>query len=171
MKAKENIVTGDAAVIWQILESVTDPEIPVLSVIELGIVREVILDASKKVTVYITPTYVGCPVLDIISLHIRQALKEHGFSTVHIQTISSPAWTTDWLSEDAKQKLTAYGIAPPVEKIHSCEATESNEQLAIRCPRCSSYDTRLISRFGSTACKSLYQCNTCFEPFDYFKCH
>lgn len=148
--------------IWQLLETVSDPEVPVLTITDLGIVREVNV-SGKRIEVTITPTYSGCPAMDMISMNIRLALLEKGYRDVEIKTTLSPAWTTDWITETGKQKLKAYGIAPPhIQQ----EATE-----AIQCPQCNSHNTVLISQFGSTSCKALYQCLDCKEPFDYFKCH
>ena len=163
--------------IWKILETVMDPEVPVLSIVDLGIVRKIeIYDAVQKppsggLIISITPTYTGCPAMDVINMNIRLALIENGFSNVDIKTVLSPAWTTDWMSEAGKQKLKAYGIAPPNPKQIVCTVDVFQEEEAIQCPRCNSYNTQLISRFGSTACKALYKCNDCYEPFDYFKCH
>ena len=149
--------------IWDILETVCDPEVPVLSILDLGIVRDIKINADE-VEVIITPTYSGCPAMDAISIDIRLKLIEHGYKKLKITSILSPAWTTDWMSEEGKRKLKAYGIAPP----HRSDV--SSDRL-IECPQCNSSNTRLISQFGSTACKALYQCNDCKEPFDYFKCH
>lgn len=152
---------------WNILETVTDPEIPVLSVIDLGIISDIIID-DGKIEVIITPTYSGCPAMDVISMNIRMALISEGFNTIKISQQLSPAWTTDWMTESGKEKLKSYGIAPPVAK-----SFDKNflEELVIECPLCHSTNTSLISQFGSTACKALYKCNDCREPFDYFKCH
>ncbi|SRR6266496_947686 len=156
--------------ILDILETVYDPEVPVLSVIDMGIIRNVeIVNDSIEVT--ITPTYSGCPAMDVIRMNIRLALLEHGYNNVNIKTILSPAWTTDWMSEKGKEKLKAYGIAPPQAVQSVCTPDAFQEEEAIQCPHCNSYHTKLISRFGSTACKALYQCEDCKEPFDYFKCH
>jgi ring-1,2-phenylacetyl-CoA epoxidase subunit PaaD len=160
--------------IWKILSTVYDPEIPVLTITDLGIVRKVQIEnqgKDTKIIVTITPTYSGCPAMDLIAMNTRLALHENGYEWVEIKNVLSPAWTTDWISEEAKQKLLAYGIAPPMQKAQSCAATEANEQMAVQCPQCKSYNTQLVSRFGSTACKSLYKCNDCLEPFDHFKCH
>jgi ring-1,2-phenylacetyl-CoA epoxidase subunit PaaD len=161
--------------ILQILETVCDPEVPVLSVIDLGIIREVQLKISVaenvEGTVIITPTYTGCPAMDVIRTSIRLALVEHGYTNIDIKTILSPAWTTEWMSENGKEKLKAYGIAPPQAVQSVCTLDAFQEEEAIECPHCNSYHTKLISRFGSTACKALYQCEDCKEPFDYFKCH
>jgi len=156
--------------ILDILETVYDPEVPVLSVIDMGIIRNVeIVNDSIEVTV--TPTYSGCPAMDVIRMNIRLALLEHGYNIVTLKTVLSPAWTTDWMSEKGKEKLKAYGIAPPQAAQSVCTLNTFQEEEAIQCPHCNSYHTKLISRFGSTACKALYQCEDCKEPFDYFKCH
>jgi ring-1,2-phenylacetyl-CoA epoxidase subunit PaaD len=152
--------------IWKILETVKDPEVPVLSVVDLGVIRAVALE-EQQVRVTITPTYTGCPAMDMISMHIKMALNAAGYQTT-IQTILSPAWTTDWITENGKQQLKAYGIAPPVGK--SFDQTYL-EDLIVPCPQCNSTHTVLVSQFGSTACKALYKCEECKEPFDYFKCH
>ncbi|MEO8710817.1 MAG: 1,2-phenylacetyl-CoA epoxidase subunit PaaD [Parafilimonas sp.] len=157
--------------ILSILETVTDPEIPVLSILDLGIVRDVEIDSSGKLKITITPTYTGCPAMDVINMSIRMCLLENGFKDFEIKTILSPAWTTDWMSEEGKKKLKAYGIAPPNIRQQVCTPELFYEEEAIQCPRCDSYHTQLISLFGSTACKSLYKCNNCEEPFEYFKCH
>jgi ring-1,2-phenylacetyl-CoA epoxidase subunit PaaD len=160
--------------IWSILEEVCDPEVPVLSVIDLGIIRDVKIKKAndeEEIEVVITPTYTGCPAMDVISMNIRMVLLQHGFKNVVIKTILSPAWTTDWMTEAGKEKLKAYGIAPPNPKQQVCNTQLFAEDEAVQCPHCNSYNTRRISEFGSTACKSLFQCNDCQEPFDYFKCH
>jgi ring-1,2-phenylacetyl-CoA epoxidase subunit PaaD len=157
--------------IWKYLEEVCDPEVPVLSVIDLGIIRDVELNDPGDAIVTISPTYSGCPAMDVIRLNIRLKLAEHGFRNTKIITQLSPAWTTDWMSEKGKDKLKAYGIAPPNPKQLVCNHDLFQQEESIQCPRCNSYNTRMISQFGSTACKALYQCNNCYEPFDYFKCH
>ena len=156
-------------IIWQLLEEVKDPEVPVLSVIDLGIIRSV-NNNGDKIEIVITPTYSGCPAMDVISMDIRLKLIEHGYRNVLIQQQLSPAWTTDWMSEEGKQKLKTFGIAPPNPKQQFC-ASEMFQQEAIQCPRCNSYHSELISQFASTACKAMYRCLDCKEPFDYFKCH
>lgn len=170
MNTTENIVTQN---IWSILEEVSDPEVPVLSVIDLGIVREVKIKTGTEdeIEVVITPTYSGCPAMDVIRMNIHMVLLEHGYKNIQITTILSPAWTTDWMSPAGKEKLRAYGIAPPNPKQQVCNTQLFAEDEAVQCPHCNSYSTRRISEFGSTACKSLFQCNDCHEPFDYFKCH
>ncbi len=157
--------------LWSLLEKVTDPEVPVLSIIDLGIVRDIKTEQDDAVEVTITPTYSGCPAMDVISINIRLLLLEKGFKKVNIKQVLSPAWTTDWMSEAGKQKLAAYGIAPPNAVQQVCNVQLFAEDEAVACPQCGSFHTRRISEFGSTACKALYQCNDCQEPFDYFKCH
>jgi ring-1,2-phenylacetyl-CoA epoxidase subunit PaaD len=157
--------------IWRILEEVYDPEVPVLNVIDLGIVRKVEMNGEKNPVITVTPTYSGCPAMDVIRMNIRFKLIEHGFKNPEIKTILSPAWTTDWMSENGKQKLKAYGVAPPNPKQMVCTPDLFQQEESIQCPHCNSYNTRMISQFGSTACKALYKCNDCHEPFDYFKCH
>jgi ring-1,2-phenylacetyl-CoA epoxidase subunit PaaD len=162
-----SIVSKEKVYEW--LSSVTDPEVPVLTILDLGIVRDVHIN-EDEVTVVITPTYSGCPAMDVIGINIRMALLSRGFKKVHIEMQLSPAWTTDWMSEDGKRKLKEYGIAPPVRK------TTDNplalfEEDEIACPRCNSIHTTLVSRTGPTACKSLYRCLDCKEPFEHFKCH
>ena len=143
---------------------VCDPEVPVLTITDLGIVRDVkIID--ELVEVVITPTYTGCPAMDMIAINIRFALIENGYSNIKITSILSPAWTTDWMTETGKQKLKEYGIAPPKGN------ADSMIEDGIECPQCHSFNTIIISEFGSTACKALFKCNDCKEPFDYFKCY
>lgn len=174
MNNTQNHITQSAEEkkVWQILESVCDPEIPVLSVIDLGIIREVKIYSefqvppSGRLEVFITPTYSGCPAMDAISVDIRLKLAEKGYKNVKITSVLSPAWTTDWMSEAGKQKLNAYGIAPPQYR-----SDRDGQAGTPPCPQCHSHHTKLLSQFGSTACKALYQCNDCKEPFDYFKCH
>jgi len=156
--------------IWSILEEVTDPEVPVLSVVDLGIIREV-NTANEGIEIVITPTYSGCPAMDVIRTNIRMVLLERGFKDVKIRTVLSPAWTTEWMSETGKQKLKKYGIAPPNPKQQVCDTRLFDANEAVQCPHCNSYHTTRISEFGSTACKALYVCKDCKEPFDYFKCH
>ncbi len=163
-----NSILG-AAEVWALLETVNDPEVPVLSIVDLGIVRDV-QAKEGAIEIVITPTYSGCPAMDVISMDIRLKLMEKGCRNVQIKQQLSPAWTTEWMTTAGKQKLKAFGIAPPNHKQQVCReelfATE-----AVECPRCNSYHTELISQFGSTACKALYRCLDCKEAFDYFKCH
>jgi|SRR5690348_12986228 ring-1,2-phenylacetyl-CoA epoxidase subunit PaaD len=153
--------------IWELLQSVFDPEIPVLSVVDLGVVRDIVVQ-DNAVEVIITPTYSGCPAMDMISMNIKMELLSHGYRNVKITQMLSPAWTTDWMSENGKRKLKEYGIAPPIGKSFEKKYLE---QLKVECPHCGSTNTKLISEFGSTSCKALFQCDDCREPFDYFKCH
>jgi ring-1,2-phenylacetyl-CoA epoxidase subunit PaaD len=148
-----------------IVASVADPEIPVLTIADLGILREVRVD-GERVVVTITPTYSGCPAVDAIRGDIEAACREQGWHDVEVRTVLSPAWTTDWMSDEAKRKLSDYGIAPPDSRR---PAKPVLLRLSVRCPHCGSADTREISRFGSTACKALYVCHACREPFDHFK--
>ncbi len=150
-----------------ILETVPDPEVPVLTITDLGIIRDVKLNGDQ-VEVIITPTYTGCPAMDMITMNIRLALIEHGYSNIKITSVLSPAWTTDWMSDEGKRKLKEYGIATPQDESQRFLQPGS---FHVQCPQCHSENTKLISEFGSTACKSLFQCNDCKEPFDYFKCH
>jgi ring-1,2-phenylacetyl-CoA epoxidase subunit PaaD len=146
-------------VLWDLLDAVKDPEIPVLSIWDLGILQDVSLMANT-VKVVITPTYCGCPAMQDIENQIRSLLAEAGYESVDVERRLAPAWTTDWMSSDARQRLREYGIAAPVQ----------NQTQAVPCPQCGSHNTAPISEFGSTACKALYQCADCLEPFDYFKC-
>ncbi|MEM7104310.1 MAG: 1,2-phenylacetyl-CoA epoxidase subunit PaaD [Bacteroidota bacterium] len=155
--------------IWKILENVKDPEVPVLTVVDLGIIRDIRYH-NDELEVVITPTYSGCPAMNTIATNIKLELAANGFEKFKVTTILSPAWTTDWLSEEGKKKLKAYGIAPPVKETLD-KSVLFGEQPEVECPQCASTQTKLISQFGSTACKALYQCQTCKEPFDYFKCH
>ena len=152
---------------WNAVASVVDPEIPVLTIADLGVLREVTV-RDGDVEVAITPTYSGCPAMNMIALEIELALEREGFRRPKIRTVLSPAWTTDWMSEDGRRKLREYGIAPPLPS-SSRRALFGVEEVA--CPQCGSKDTELISEFGSTSCKALWRCKSCREPFEYFKCH
>lgn len=156
--------------VWRMLETVTDPEIPVLTIADMGIVRDVIDHADNHIEVVITPTYSGCPAMQTIEVNIKAVLQEGGFDKVQVTTVLSPAWTTDWLSEQGRNKLRAYGIAPPEEGSVDKNALFGVEKQ-VSCPHCSSRNTQMVSQFGSTPCKALYRCKDCLEPFDYFKCH
>jgi ring-1,2-phenylacetyl-CoA epoxidase subunit PaaD len=153
---------------WEIAAEVPDPEVPVLTIGDLGVLRDVRLMEDGTVEVDITPTYTGCPAMSVFTMDIETALLKAGFPSVRIRTVLSPAWTTDWLSEEAREKLRAYGIAPPAGKA-SRRALFGDDEVA--CPRCGSLATEKVSEFGSTACKALWRCTACSEPFDYFKCH
>jgi ring-1,2-phenylacetyl-CoA epoxidase subunit PaaD len=165
----------DTARIWQWLEEVADPEIPVLSVVDLGIVREVRW-AGDELVVTVTPTYSGCPAADAINQAIGQTLKDHGVERLRLETRLAPAWTTDWLTEKGRSRLREFGITPPAgaaapRPVDLSGLHRRREVAIVTCPRCGSTDTALVSRFGSTACKAQYRCNACLEPFDYFKSH
>lgn len=155
--------------VYAILAQVEDPEVPVLTIEDLGVLRDVEIDGSR-IDVIITPTYSGCPAMDMITVNIKAAMQDAGYEDVHVKLVLSPAWTTDWMSEAGKQKLKAYGIAPPVEQTGD-KSFLFGEEKTVPCPQCDSASTEVISQFGSTACKALYRCNDCKEPFDYFKCH
>lgn len=165
----EKLYTNNQS-IWSLLEDIKDPEIPVLSIVDLGIVRDVAVD-DEQVTVTITPTYTGCPAMDMIAASIKMELLAKGFREVKVVSVISPAWTTDWMTEKGKQQLKEYGIAPPNPRQQVCNDKLFAPDEAVQCPHCNSWHTRRISEFGSTACKALYQCADCLEPFDYFKCH
>jgi ring-1,2-phenylacetyl-CoA epoxidase subunit PaaD len=153
--------------IWKYLEEVSDPEIPVLTINDLGIVRDVSIEGDLcKVT--ITPTYSGCPAMKRIEDDIVEKLNEKGIENVEVDLVLSPAWTTDWISENGRQKLLEYGIAPPQDEVD--KSVLFAEPTNVPCPKCGSSNTRMVSQFGSTACKAHYQCNDCMEPYDYFKC-
>ena len=153
--------------IYNWLEEVSDPEIPVLSVIDLGVVRDAqIIDGEWLIT--ITPTYSGCPAMKTMEEDILSKLKEKGIDSAKVELVLAPAWSTDWLSENGRIKLREYGIAPPEHEVD--KSVLFAEPTVVPCPKCSSRNTRMVSQFGSTACKALYQCNDCQEPFDYFKC-
>lgn len=148
--------------------SVCDPEVPVLTIEDLGVLRGVRQEGERMVAT-ITPTYSGCPAMDMIGLHVEVALRDAGFANVAVERVLAPAWTTDWMSKAGKEKLSAYGIAPPVGKAGRGALFGADE--TIPCPHCGSAATEKLSEFGSTACKALYRCTACREPFDYFKCH
>ncbi len=161
MKTKEHILS--------LLSEIPDPEIPVISIIELGVIRDIHVLSEDSIELKITPTYSGCPAMKQIEDDVRKKLSENEFTSIHINTVFSPPWTTDWITPEAKEKLRKYGIAPPE---HSTEDKNwlTGKHSVVACPRCKSKNTKLISQFGSTACKALYQCQDCLEPFDYFKC-
>jgi ring-1,2-phenylacetyl-CoA epoxidase subunit PaaD len=156
--------------IRDLLEEVKDPEVPVLSIVDLGIVRGVTVSEDGAISIVITPTYSGCPAMDVISMDIRLRLLEKGHRNIAVTQQLSPAWTTDWMSAEGREKLRAFGIAPPNPKQQFCHEEMFAEE-AVSCPRCHSHHTELVSRFGSTACKAMYRCLDCREAFDYFKCH
>lgn len=154
--------------LYSILKSVPDPEIPVLSIIDLGVVRSAKLLENNVAKIEITPTYSGCPAMDVIGDDVKKALQENGYQP-DVKLILSPAWTTDWMTEEGKQALKEYGIAPPESAEADKKALLGNEQI-IPCPQCESTNTKLVSQFASTACKAMFKCQDCEETFDYFKC-
>lgn len=155
---------SDVAAVREVLASVRDPEIPVLTIEDLGVLRDVAVDGSH-VVVTVTPTYSGCPAMDEIRADIVSALAAAGFADVEVRTELAPAWTTDWMSESGKQKLKEYGIAPPGELLLQIRP------FSVSCPQCGSADTEELARFASTSCKSMWRCRSCREPFDHFKAH
>lgn len=165
------VAHATAAQILEWLGGISDPEIPAISIVDLGIVREVRWEGDACV-VTITPTYSGCPAMTVIARDIEMMLGGHGVAEVRIETRLAPAWTTDWMSAKGKVNLHSYGIAPPrVRAIEVTGLTRRRSSAAIACPRCGSLATHVVSEFGSTSCKALYRCDACFEPFDYFKPH
>ena len=158
----------ELAEVRRLVVSVSDPEIPILSIEDLGVLRDIKIEQGK-VTVFITPTYVGCPAMDTIASDIKRVLADENFADVEVKTVLSPAWTTDWLTETGREKLLSIGIAPPNEVSASKKSLMADDRPAM-CPRCHSTNTECVSEFGSTACKALYRCTDCLEPFDYFKC-
>ena len=150
-----------------ILNEVPDPEIPVLTVLDLGVIREAVLQ-DGRVYIKLTPTYSGCPAMDVIADDLKAAFEKHNMQAT-VELVLSPAWSTDWMSEEGKQKMRDYGIAPPLEESADKAALLGDARI-VPCTNCKSKNTRLISQFGSTACKALFQCDDCQEPFDYFKC-
>ncbi len=162
----ETSLTNDA--VFAVLNTVMDPEVPVISVVELGIIRDVRVE-QDTVYVTVTPTYSGCPAMHEIEADIRTALLAHGARAVIVNTVFAPAWTTDWIGPEAREKLRAYGIAPPGRAEPQGLITLTRARAAVACPFCGSHDTRLQSEFGSTACKAIHVCNACRQPFDEFK--
>lgn len=156
--------------LWALLEDVSDPEVPVLSVVDLGVVRGIQKMDKGGYEVTITPTYSGCPAMQVIESGIKGQLETNGHGPITVKTVLSPAWTTDWLTEKGRKNLKEYGIAPPQKGTVDKSALFAEER-SVECPQCGSFNTKMISQFGSTACKALHQCQDCKEPFDYFKCH
>jgi ring-1,2-phenylacetyl-CoA epoxidase subunit PaaD len=153
----------DKKILYEFLEEIKDPEVPILSIMDLGIIRDIKWN-DDGLEIIITSTYSGCPAMDMITAAIRVELATLGFKKIKITNALTPAWTTDWISEEGKRKLQEYGIAPPDKRFII-------PKDGVECPLCHSSNTRMVSEFGSTACKALYQCKDCKEPFDYFKCH
>jgi ring-1,2-phenylacetyl-CoA epoxidase subunit PaaD len=160
-------LTDDPA-IWRVLDHVMDPEIPVLSVVELGVVRYARWGADRRLHVGITPTYSGCPATEVIRRAVREVLDENGYRDAVLEEVLSPPWTSEWLTESARRKLESFGIAPPAKAVSS--PRHLFRTPVVRCPRCASAATERVSEFGSTPCKAHYRCVSCLEPFDYFKC-
>ena len=154
--------------IANILRTVTDPEIPVLSIMDMGVVRDYVVQESGEVLVKITPTYSGCPAMDMIAVEIRAALEDAGYES-KVELVLAPAWTSDWITENGRKELEKYGIAPPLDASADKRALYDEERI-VKCTNCGSTNTQLVSQFGSTACKALFKCKDCLEPFDYFKC-
>jgi ring-1,2-phenylacetyl-CoA epoxidase subunit PaaD len=155
----------------EVLAEVTDPEIPVITIEDLGILRDVAVEGDR-VVVTITPTYSGCPALQEITADVRSALAERGWRDVEVRTVLSPAWTTDWMSEDGRRKLREFGIAPPAPRAAGPVPVQLGRRVPeVSCPQCGSGDTEELARFASTSCKAMWRCRTCREPFDHFKAH
>ncbi|SJM65758.1 1,2-phenylacetyl-CoA epoxidase subunit PaaD [Gulosibacter sp. 10] len=161
-----------AARVWDVARTVKDPEIPVLDIAEIGILRDALVAEDGTAQVIITPTYSGCPAMDAIRADVEHALREAGYERVEVTLTLTPAWTTDWMTQEGRRKLEEYGIAPPTgSSAMGMRRGPKRLALAVRCPRCGSIETNELSRFGSTSCKALYRCASCREPFDYFKVH
>lgn len=156
--------------VWSVLHGVPDPEIPVLSIVDLGIVRHARVAADGTIQVGLSPTYSGCPATEVIRASVVSALRAAGFARVEVSDVLAPPWTSDWITEEGRRKLHEYGIAPPAETVSSPRRLVRPAPV-IACPRCGSRETSRLSEFGSTPCKALYRCVSCLEPFDYFKCH
>ena len=159
------VTTSTRVRAWDVAAAVPDPEVPVLTIGDLGVLRDVAVDEDGRVEVTVTPTYSGCPAMDAIRTDVVRALAHAGYQDVEVRTVLAPAWTTDWMSDEGRRKLAEYGVAPP----HRRSSGPVALSLSVRCPRCGSPETRELSRFGSTACKSLWSCTACLEPFDHFK--
>lgn len=160
--------TSQEQAVWSIVGQVPDPEIPVLTLADLGIIRSVSIDEAS-ITIGIAPTYSGCPATEFIEESVIAELQQNGFKNIRTERVLSPAWTTDWISQEGRRKLHQYGIVPPDKAAESKRAL-FHQGLQIACPRCSSNQTSKVSEFGSTPCKSTYKCDDCLEPFEYFKC-
>ncbi|UQN13847.1 1,2-phenylacetyl-CoA epoxidase subunit PaaD [Gulosibacter sp. ACHW.36C] len=161
-----------AGAVWDIAAQVADPEIPVLSIADLGILRDALVADDGTAQVIITPTYSGCPAMGTIKQDLLHALESAGYADPEVVLVLAPAWSTDWITDEGKRKLAEYGIAPPSgQSAVGAQRGATRLSLSVRCPRCGSIQTNELSRFGSTSCKALYQCAECKEPFDYFKVH
>jgi len=164
---EEMLATQNKELIYEYLSEVTDPEIPVVNIIEMGMVRDVVC-TDDEIEVFLCPTYSGCPAMDMIDTMVKEKLHEKGCGTVKVTLVYKPAWTTDWMNAETKEKLRVYGIAPPEGS--SLSKKDLLNEGAVACPQCGSKNTEIKSMFGSTACKAMYTCKDCLEPFDYFKC-
>jgi ring-1,2-phenylacetyl-CoA epoxidase subunit PaaD len=164
----DRLVSEQEHEVWRILADVPDPEIPVLSVVELGIIRYVRVEGEGSVTVGVSPTYTGCPATEVIANTIRSRLEAEGYRQPKVESVLAPAWSSDWLTDSARAKLKEYGIAPPAHSVSNPKYLW--REPTVTCPRCASLQTSKISEFGSTPCKALYRCSSCLEPFEYFKC-
>ena len=169
MVAGAATANGTEARAWAAVRTVTDPELPFLTVVDLGLIRHVRRSDGGVLEVGLAPTYSGCPATAVIRARVAAALRASGLADVRIVEVLSPAWSSDWLTDAARQKLAAHGIAPPADAVHSPREL-AHPGVPIRCPRCESASTTELSRFGSTPCKALYRCQACLEPFEYFKC-
>jgi ring-1,2-phenylacetyl-CoA epoxidase subunit PaaD len=169
VNAAAPVIAGRVSVAWDALAAVDDPEIPALSILDLGLIRGITPRADGTLEVGLSPTYVGCPATDVIRRSVEEALAGAGVGGFVVTTVLSPAWTSDWITAEGRRKLELYGIVPPEHSSASLrDVRRTNRPIA--CPRCHSTDTDCISEFGSTPCKALYRCRTCLEPFEYFKC-
>jgi ring-1,2-phenylacetyl-CoA epoxidase subunit PaaD len=168
VSAQQASTSSDERTLWRVLESVMDPEIPVLSIVDLGIVRYAHWGTDKRLHVGITPTYSGCPATEVIRRSVREALDGAGYKDSVLEEVLSPPWTSEWLTESGRRKLESFGIAPPAKAVSS--PRHLIHAPVVRCPRCGSTETQRVSEFGSTPCKAHYRCVSCLEPFDYFKC-
>lgn len=169
-RARHALAAGDERRAWDAASAVCDPEIPVITIEDLGVLRDVRIDETGTAHADVTPTYSGCPALDMICVDVRRALQDAGFEAPVVHLVRSPAWTTAWMSPHGRERLEEFGIAPPQPVQRGCPIAAMRLQ-AVRCPHCGSMNTREIAHFGSTACKALYECRSCLEPFDYFKAH
>ncbi len=167
-RTRQEVTPTDEPDVWRVLEGVMDPEIPVLSVVELGIVRYAHRAFDGRLHVGLTPTYSGCPATEVIRRTVREALEKAGYGDAFLEEVLAPAWTSDWLTESGRRKLESFGIAPPTKAVSS--PRHLFHAPVVCCPRCGSADTERVSEFGSTPCKAHYRCVSCREPFDYFKC-